>query len=195
MARKTNITIPNINQLNLEVKLNGDWYKLDRLADNLVPSVMGGYDTGVNKFSRRLLVLIKKCIRTGTPPPGVNWEPLSPATIKRWGDHEIYYLTGLYFRSVGLFRYKSRTLIGLPIAAKRSSARGLTLNQLAIILEFGTGGMGGGRTSGTIPGRPLWAPSFKSLGGTNKLKKTIIMEIRRRLYKDLGIRANQVRVK
>ncbi len=81
----------------------------------------------------------------------------------------------------------------MPISQKRSSQGGITLNELAKILEFGTGGKGGGKNSGNIPARPLWAPSFKSVGGREGLRKEIIKGIRSQLLKDFGIKANQVK--
>lgn len=186
MAKKVNITLPRISDLQIEVKLEGDWVRVQHGIDNLSPDIQKGYDKAINTFSKRILTIVKRAMASGTPPPnsGVTWEPLSPATIKRWGDHPIYYLTGLYYRSVGLFRYKSRTLVGLPISAKRASNKNLTLNQLAKILEFG---------NEHIPARPLWAPSLKAAGDTDKLKKEIIANIRSNLSKSFGIRPNQVR--
>ena len=93
---------------------------------------------------------------------------------------------------MGLFKYKSRTLIGLPIGKKRSSQGGLTLNQLALILEYGTGGKGGGKSRGEIPRRPLWGPCLKSIGGKEKLRASILTELRRRFGK-YGIKPNQVK--
>ena len=191
--KTTNITLPNLGNLNLEIKLEGDWNKVNRLTDGLGNSIESGYNIAINKFSKRLLRIVKNCISTGTPPRGVNWEPLSSATIRRYGNHDLFYLTGLYYRSIGLYRYKSRTLIGMPINKKRSSQGGITLGGLARILEYGTYSKGSGRGKGAIPPRPLWAPSFKQLNGMNGLRKEILTEIRRQLYRDFGIRANQVR--
>lgn len=187
MARKVNITLPKVSDLVLQVKLNGEWQKVESLVSNLGPSMQRGYDKAVSQFSRNLLAIVKKSLTLGIPPMGggVTWQPLSPATIERWGQHPIYNLTGLYSRSVGLYRYKSRVLIGLPIGTRRSSQKKLTLNQLAIILEFGS-------SDGRIPPRPVWAPSLKAAGGKNKLKQLILTEIRKELQK-YGVRPNQVK--
>ena len=183
MARKVNITLPKVSDLVLQVKLNGEWQKVESLVGNLGPSMQRGYD----KFSRNLLAIVKKSLTLGIPPVGggVTWQPLAPSTIERYGQHPIYNLTGLYSRSVGLFRYKSRVLIGLPIGIRRSSQKKLTMNQLAIMLEFGS-------KDGRIPPRPVWAPSLKAAGGKNKLKQLILTEIRKELQK-YGVRPNQVK--
>lgn len=187
MARKVNITLPKLSDLVLQVKFNGEWQKVEALVSNLGPSMQRGYDKAVDKFSRNLLAIVKKSLTLGIPPVGggITWQPLSPATIERWGQHPIYNLTGLYSRSVGLYQYKSRVLIGLPIGTRRSSQKELTLNQLAKILEFGS-------NDGRIPSRPVWAPSLKAVGGRGKLRDLILTEIRRELQK-YGVRPNQVK--
>lgn len=187
MAKKVNITLPKVSSLVLQVKLNGEWQKVESLVSNLGPSMQSGYDKAVSKFSLNLLAIVKKSLTLGIPPVGggVTWQPLAPSTIERYGQHPIYNLTGLYSRSVGLFRYKSRVLIGLPIGAIRSSQKKLTMNQLAIMLEFGS-------NDDRIPPRPVWAPSLKAVGGKNKLKQLILTEIRKELRK-YGVRPNQVK--
>lgn len=187
MARKVNITLPKVSDLVLQVKLNGEWQKVEFLVSNLGPSMQSGYDKAVSQFSRKLLAIVKKSLTLGIPPVGggVTWQPLAPSTIERYGQHPIYNLTGLYSRSVGLFRYKSRVLIGLPIGIRRSSQKKLTMNQLAMMLEFGS-------NDDRIPPRPVWAPSLKAAGGKNKLKQLILTEIRKELQK-YGVRPNQVK--
>lgn len=187
MAKKVNITLPKVSNLVLQVKLNGEWQKVESLVSNLGPSMQRGYDKAVSKFSRNLLAIVKKSLTLGIPPVGggVTWQPLAPSTIERYGQHPIYNLTGLYSRSVGLFRYKSKVLIGLPIGARRSPQKKLTMNQLAIMLEFGS-------NDDRIPPRPVWEPSLKAVGGKNKLKQLILTEIRKELQK-YGVRPNQVK--
>lgn len=186
MAKGVNITLPKVSDLVLQVKLNGEWQKVESLVSNLGPSMQRGYDEAVSKFSHNLLAIVKKSLTLGIPPVGggVIWQPLAPSTIKRYGQHPIYNLTGLYSRSVGLFRYKSRVLIGLPIGARRSSQKKLTMNQLAVMLEFGS--------NDRIPPRPVWAPSLKAVGGKDKLKQLTLTEIRKELRK-YGVRPNQVK--
>lgn len=187
MSKKVNITLPKVSDLVLQVKLNGEWQKVEYLVSNLGPSMQRGYDKAVSQFSRNLLAIVRESLTLGIPPVGggVTWQPLAPSTIKRYGQHPIYNLTGLYSRSVGLFRYKSMVLIGLPPGIRRSSQKELTMNQLAIMLEFGS-------KDGRIPPRPVWAPSLKVAGGKNKLKQLILTEIRKELQK-YGVRPNQVK--
>lgn len=197
MARKSVlIKLPSPADIakNTQIKLEGDWVKAIEIWDKLGPSVLSGYYSGSGKFSRAVLKIVKRVIRDGNPPPGAYWEPLSPNTLKRWGEHDIYYLTGLYYRSVGFFRYKNKTIVGLPLNSRaRSSSGGVALSVLARILEYGTGGIGGGKSNGTIPPRPLWNPAFKAAGGLEKLNKEIIRAIRQSLYNGFKIRPNQIK--
>ncbi len=191
-SKKVNITIPAIPEF--EVKLEGDWIKASRVINGLPASIKKGYDSSALKISRAIMNIVKRAIKTGIPPSnsGVRWPALSPNTIRVHGQHNIYNLTGLYSRSIGMYTYKNRTIVGLPINRSLTD-KNLTLNQLAIILEHGSkvNPDGGG---GSIPPRPLWAPSYKSYGGPNKLKKVIISEIRKSILRDHGIRPNQIRL-
>ena len=194
MARRVLIKLPNPANLSPQIKLEGNWTRVTNFIDGLGPSVLNGYYNGSKKFSKVVLRIVKTAIRTGNPPPGVYWEPLAKSTIKRYGEHNIYYYTGLYYKSIGFFRYKNRTIVGLPLNSKaRSSSGKVSLSILSRILEDGTGGMGGGKLGGTIPPRPLWEPSYIAAGGTEKLKVEILKAIRQSLYKDFKIRSNQVK--
>lgn len=186
MANKVNINIP-LPQI--EIHLEGKWQKAISLGDGLKSSIQTGYNKGSLKFTRQLLSIVRTAIRSGTPPigSGVAWKPLSESTIKKHGQHGIYHLTGLYLRSLGIHKEKNRTYIGIPRGIKPSNTRAKkTLNQIAIILEFGS-------KSGNIPSRPLWGPSYKSANKSGKLKKELMREIRSQIYKDHGINPKQIR--
>lgn len=190
MASKVNITVPTLSSLDIQIRLDGQWSKLDTLASNLQSSVLSGYGKGVHLIGQRLLRIVKRALLTGTPPAGsgITWQPLAPSTIKKYGDHPIYNLTGSYANSINITTYKSRTIIGVPLRAKRSSKGKLTLNQLAILLEYGSLG-----EDGRIPARPVWGPSLKALGGKAAIKAELIRQIRSSLYQNTHIRPNQVR--
>lgn len=171
----------------VELHLEGNWVGVEKLTNGLPESIRKGYEKGSEKFSKVLIGVVRRAIKSGRPPQGsgAHWEPLSDNTIKRWGNHGIYNLKGVYSRSIGIHKYKSRTFVGVPIGSRPSNPNSsLTLNQVAIILEYG---------GNKIPDRPLWAPSLKSVGGTSKLKKEIIHGIRTQLYKDFGINPKQIR--
>lgn len=143
------------------------------------PSIMkNAYDRATEKFGNQLLRLVKKCLRTGTPPRGTHWDPHSANTIKRYGEHTLLNYTGQYLRSVQIVKQKNRTYVGIPTNLKktrkgdRTSKR--TLNQVAIMLEYGSRG-------GNLPPRPLWKPAFEQVGGKKVLKETLIRELRKEI--------------
>ena len=145
------------------------------------PSIMrNAYDRATEKFGNQLLRLVKKCLRTGTPPRGTHWDPHSANTIKRYGEHTLLNYTGQYLRSVQIVKQTNRTYVGIPTNLKktrkgeRTSKR--TLNQVAIMLEYGSRG-------GNLPPRPLWAPAFEQVGGKKVLKETIVRELRKEIRK------------
>lgn len=143
---------------------------------------------GTRRFANRLLKIVKRCLTTGTPPPGSgeSWPPHSAATVKQLGAHTLMNWTGQYKNSVGIFTSRKRTYVGLPSnvrkqrkalkSGKTSTARTRTLNQVAIMLEFGS-------RDGNLPPRRLWNPAYKSAGGNQQLSKDIRDEIRKELRK------------
>lgn len=190
-SNKVNITIPRLPDI--ELHITGDWEKAINLIDNINNSIKTGYDKGVKKFSNLVLNIVRRSLSSGRPPSGggTYWQPLSKTYIERWNSkypgHSVYNLTGTYLRSLGIHSYKNRTIIGLPYKSKPGNRRSrITLIQVAIILEYGS-------RDGTIPARPLWKPSLKSVGGTNRLKKEIMHGIRSQLYHDFGINPKQIR--
>ncbi len=190
-SKKVNVRLPNPGSLNIELHLTGDWEKAVKVVDGISPSIQKGYDKAIEQFSTKLLRIIKTAVLTGKPPKGAYWQPLSDATIRRWGEHPIYNLTGLFGRSIGLYSYKNKTYVGIQANKRRSSQDGLTLNQLAILLEHGSRNNSEG--TNYIPPRPLWAPALNEMGGIQALRKLIIQKIRSQLRTDLGINPNRVR--
>lgn len=144
-----------------------------------IPSIMkNAYDRATEKFGNQLLRLVKKCLRTGIPPRGTHWDPHSANTIKRYGEHTLLNYTGQYLRSVQIVKQKNRTYVGIPTNLKkirkgdRTSKR--TLNQVAIMLEYGSRG-------DNLPPRPLWKPVFEQVGGKKVLKETLVRELRKEI--------------
>lgn len=179
----TTVHIPDLGSLKIEVKLKGNWVEATKLPSRVANAMRKGYDEGVNKFSARFLKTINQAITTGVPPKGsgVKWDPLSPKTLKRYGAHTPYLLTGLYRHSIKEFKSKTRHYIGMSKSkasgGKMSPDSNLTLSQLARLLEYGNDeGAGSG-----IPPRPLWGPTLKSVGGKQRLKKYILDSVRSRL--------------
>lgn len=177
MASPLRIRYPDSDALRIYV--NPTQEKRARALIEMFPQILTkGYKRGSLKFAENLQKIIKRAMRTHKPPKGsgVSWPALSESTLRRWGEHGIYVLTEQYLRSIKLItsRDGKRVSVELPNqVAKRSPKdrnKGLTLNQVAKILELGT-------QDYHIPARPLWRPSFDAAGGKEKLTKTIVREI------------------
>ena len=152
--------------------------KAKRLLDKMPDIYNKAFERASREFGERLVRLTKKCLAVGQPPPnsGVSWKPHSESTIHDLGVHPLLNLTGTYMNSIGIQRAKGRTWVGLNYNRQGGSRNAygrsttgqarvnqdpkskLTLNQIAIINEFGS-------KDGKIPARPLWQPAWKSLGG------------------------------
>lgn len=178
MAKKVNLPLPPIPKIELTDKAN--WTLAQNAIENLSPGIQEGYNKGTKRYSDKLLRIIRKAIHSGTPPPGsgITWKPLKK------GGHGIYYLTGAFSRAIGIYTYKSRTLVGMPLGKRHYG--GLTYNQLAIILGYG---------NSRIPARPLFGPAITAAGGTSELKRVLMKEIRSSLIRRTGLNANQIKVK
>lgn len=193
-SKSVNITLPEMPQV--EVKMYGEWQKVDMLIHHMAPNVLQAYHYSAQRCAKHIMKIVRKAILTGRPPLGARWTPLSPSTIRTHGEHDIYNLNGHYAKSIGLHQYPGRIIVGVPVnmklpPGKNGKIKNLTMNQLAILLEHGSKMVEG--ASNDIPARPLWAPSFKEYGGKERLKKEILRDIRRNLIRNFGLHSNQIR--
>ena len=157
-----------------------------RLIEKMPEIEIKAYNRGCYNFGRMLSRYIKRCIATNTPPPGVSWPPHSDDYLKRYDPKGFWYLSGQLMRSISVFqRSNDRWYVGpppdepaiAPVNRKgRSHPSKLTLVQLARIQELGSY-----TVHNDIPPRPLFIPSFKAVGGTNRLRRYIVANLRREL--------------
>lgn len=179
MARSVNKSITTFSG-NIQIYVNPTQQRRAEELLRKVPDIMRkGYSIGSRNFGNKLRNMVRKCLSTGSPPPGsgVSWPPHSVSTIKQLGEHTLLNWTGQYQRSVQIVETKRRVYVGLPITTKiRKSGKssGKTLNQVAIMLEYGTE---------HIPPRALWNPAFRVLGGKDALKKEIRNQLRKEIRK------------
>lgn len=143
------------------------------------------YDMGSQKFGEKILKIVKRCLKNGTPPKGVSWSPHSIATVKALGEHTLLNWTHQYLKSVGIYKNKNKrnpyTYVGLPQRVRKARKRGdsrKTLSQVAALLERGSG-------DGHLPPRPLWAPAYKEAGSDRAFVETITREIQKEIRKYL----------
>lgn len=186
--------IPNVNirsdpgnlmsgSMNFYIKVDGEKAKrVQKFLDEFPGEVYMGSHEGALKFAKKLHQLVRRCLRTGTPPKGVSWPPHAASTIKSLGPHKLLNLTGFYMRSIKIIDQGPALTIavGLPRGLKRpSSAKGssrITMKQIAQILEYG---------GPKIPARPLWRPAFNEIGGNARLKKDITQGIRKKIRESI----------
>ena len=158
--------------------------KAAKLINDMPDIEIRAYKKACTNFGKMLSRYIRKCISTHTPPNGVNWEPLSPDYIKNYDTKGFWELSGQMLRSIRLRQYQTSYYVGPAPEEKaidpvnrygRARASKLTLIQLARILE------NPGPNSEYLVARPLFKPSFKAVGGTSRLKKYLIANLRREL--------------
>lgn len=156
--------------------------RAERLIRDIPSILTKSYENGTRKFGEQLLRIVKKCLSTGMPPAGsgVSWPPHSVSTVKSLGEHTLLNWTKQYKRSVNIYHQRNRTYVGLPNNVRKIRKKGKeskkTLNQIAILLEYGS-------RDSNLPPRPLWAPAYKVAGGNKSLQKEIRNEIRKQLRK------------
>ena len=152
------------------------------------------YQKACTNFGKMLAKYVRRCIMFNTPPEGVSWPPHSPDYLKKYNVQGFWYLSGQMLKSIRLRQYQGSYYVGPNPGEKaadpvniygRSRTSKLTLVQLARILECGTEGHSNSKFHNDIPARPLFRPSFKAVGGTERLKKYLIANLRREVKKYL----------
>lgn len=208
MARRININLPNPDKL-IQIHTTGQWEQVIAGMEAAGQEVLKGYDEGVREYGELVIKLVRDAIRSGSPPGGGHWEPLSEHYQKKTRKHTPYDLTGQYYASVGVYSNRKRTWVGMPYNTRyRGQDTRLTLNQIAKILEFGRGGGAGSNyiegdgeeddamdaATSYMPARPLWRPAFITAGGQAGIRAILLKNIRRRLAYAFGLTNNQVRI-
>ena len=88
------------------------------------------------------------------------------------------YSSSQYYHAIGVYKRGRNIFVGVNSSVKKTRPdgrnSGLTLLQVAKILEFG---------GGKVPARPLWIPLFESVGGKAKFKQELVKEIRKQVRK------------
>ena len=169
--------------------------KVSRLIKSMPEIETVAYQKACTNFGKMLAKYVRKCIMSNTPPDGVSWPPHSEDYLKKYDVKGFWYLSGQMLRSIKLRQYQGGYYVGPNPNDKavdpvnrygRSRTSKLTLVQLARLLELGTfAGAGSSRYTNDIPARPLFRPSFKAVGGTERLKKYLIANLRREVKKHI----------
>lgn len=180
MAQTINITLSTVLG-NVKIWANP---RQQRKAEELLkktPEILHqAYLNTAKRFGERLAKMAKTCLRKGMPPSnsGVSWPPHAASTTRRLGEHTLLYWSSQYYHAVGVYTRGRYIFVGVKSSVKKTRpdgrTSGLTLLQVAKVLEFG---------GGKIPARPLWIPLFESVGGKAKFKQELVKEIRKQMRK------------
>lgn len=161
-----------IGGVSTEITFIGDWNKVIRTLDDVPYIIKTGALLGQEAAAKKLIKIVKHHIKSNGGELG--WPPLKASTQtaknkKGYTGDSIYVMTGTYFRSIKKWKKRGVIYVGLKRGVKHPTS-GLTIGQIANILEYGSQARG-------LPPRPLWGPSFKQLGGSKKIRKLILWHI------------------
>lgn len=176
---------PKIN-IRPEFTKFGDWAK----TRNLLYRVEGVLRIASAKAQKSAAQKLKRIVLRHIRQNGgsIGWPPLSVD----YGEYKeslgydasnILYMTGLYYKSIGVWGVGDRHYVGVKHGVKNRFKGGnnLTVGQIATILENGS-------TVKNIPPRPLWKPSYRDLGGSRRITNIYVWHIRAEIYKHFGVR-------
>ena len=167
---------------NVEVKLEGDWFRLDQLTSNFGPVVMVIARRAQRSFAIKYKKRVQHHINTGGKRFGYPGHSRKYASYKqvRGGGSRVLYWSGTMHDSVDVMDLpRGRVGVGIPRNIRRPNYprehqdnNQLTVSEYANILEHGTkGGLG-------IPARPVFSDTFKKdLKGNRGLKEFMATEI------------------
>jgi len=164
--------------------------KVKKLIEAMPEIETIAYHKACTNFGNMLARYVRRCIMSNTPPEGVSWPPHSKDYLRKYNVKGFWQLSGQMLRSIKLRQYQGGYYVGPNPGEKavdpvnkyeRSRPSKLTLVQLARVLEGGFNIKGGG----DLEARPLFRPSFKAVGGTERLKKYLIANLRREVKKYL----------
>lgn len=181
MAQTINITFPTMLG-NVNIYANPTQQRKAEQLLKKTPEILNqAYLNTANRFGERLARMAKTCLRRGMPPPnsGVSWPPHAASTTRRLGAHTLLYWSTQYYHAIGVYKRGKYVFVGVRSNTKKtrpdgSNPSGLTLTQVAKILEFG---------GGKVPARPLWIPLLDSVGGKAQFKQELVKEIRKQMRK------------
>ena len=180
MAQTINITLSTVLG-NVKIWANPRQQKKAEELLRKTPEILQqAYKNTAQRFGDRLAKMAKTCLRKGIPPhnSGVSWPPHAASTTRRLGEHTLLYWSSQYYHAIGVYKRGRNIFVGVNSGVKKTRpdghTSGLTLLQVAKILEFG---------GGKVPARPLWIPLFESVGGKAKFKQELVKEIRKQVRK------------
>lgn len=144
----------------LEIKKEGNWVGVKLALQNLPLQVRSSAVWGQQKVATKLVKIVKKHINS----QDLGWVPRSAKS--RSNDPRILVDSEAYYGSIKAWRTGDTYNAGVP--ANAFNARGMRIADYAAMNEYG---------ADNLPARPLWAPSFKELGGKKGVSSIVTAAI------------------
>ena len=177
---------------NVEIRLEGDWFRLQALLSDFGPKMMVIANEAQYKFAEKLRDRIKTHIRTGGRRFGYPSHSSAYATYKsRYGaPSRLLYWSGAFHDAVQVRPLRgNRVGVGIPRGVDRnpyrSGERMLSISEYANVLEKGA-------PSRNIPPRPVFSDTFRKDMGGIKAKKLFLQSHIVRRANQMGIRINKM---
>lgn len=180
---------------NVDIKLDGDWFKLNMLLNSFGPEIMIIARASQRKFAEKYRDRVKTNMRTGGRRFG--YKPVSSRYSsykqKKGGGSTTFIWSKTLHDSVSVLDSSgNRVSVGIPKGIRRPFYPGeskrsnqLTVSEYANILEHGAYSRG-------VPARPIFSDTFREdmkgkAGLRRSIQRNIIIGMRAR-----GIRINQI---
>lgn len=164
----------------LQIKLEGDWFKVNRIINNLPLDIKAGYMAGQLSAAKKFKKIILSYI--GSNGKSLDWPPVSVdyaiSKISKGGDpNQMLFLTGAYKRAIEIQQRGSSIRVGINQSARNKE--GMKVKDYAKVLELGS-------EARNIQPRPLWEPAFREFGGKARIKRLIMFHISQRYIMHYG---------
>jgi len=173
---------------NVDVKLEGEWLKFGMLMSNLSPTISAAASGAQKAFAERYRDEVRKNIKQGGKKFGYGYTSADykkqkaryggGSTLLRWTDS---FLNAVQVINQGMFKWQ----VGVPTGIQRNTTgvpgreQKMEVHEYANILEQGYPPF--------MPPRPIFADTFRDMGGKAFLAKFLSMSLVRR-FSRMGIK-------
>jgi len=166
----------------------GNWEKVKTMLATLDATVLAGFRAGQLSAAKKLKRAIRRNIRENGG--SLHWVPLSEKYMEYkeelgFDPNRMLYMTGAYYWNITIWDNGFNYFVGVKKGVHTRNfftGGSITLGQIASILEHGS-------AARNIPARPLWAPTFRQMGGANRIKGLILWHIRNHIRMAYGVTA------
>lgn len=145
----------------LQFRLEGNWNNLAAKLGRLPRIVREAALAGEKKAAKKLVQIVKRHLNE----QDLGW--VERAEGSHSSDSRILVDTGMYLKSIQAWKPGNSNSYFIGVPKSKYNSKGVRVADYAVYHEFGFG---------RVPARPLWAPSFKEMGGAKGVQR-IIMEV------------------